>query len=278
MKKIISRINATINPAHLRKAPRIVGRTFMDFAEGIGNATRLTGQTFYWIFRGPIDWKNTITQMVEIGWNSFPVIGLTSLFTGMVLALQTGSSFRNIFNEPVFIGTLVSFSLVEELGPVLASVVIAGRCGASIAAEIGTMKVTEQVDALSTLGTNPVRYLFVPRYLAFLTMVPLLTMLSMIIGILGGLAVSVFKLDIPSSVYWEDIFSYMEISDLMHGLIKTFIFAAIIVSVSCYKGYTCSGGAEGVGKSTTSAVMISMVMVLVSDYFLSAILIALGIG
>lgn len=254
-----------------------LGKIITTLASSIGEAATLAGQTAYWISRGAVDWRNTTMQMVEIGWRSSPVIALTSLFTGMVLALQTGASSRNIFNEPVYIGTVVGFSLVKELGPVLTSIVVSGRVGAAIAAELGTMKVTEQIDALYTLGTNPVRYLSVPRFIACITMVPLLTVISNIIGILGGLLITVYNWHIPSTVYWEDIFNYMDTYSLFHGLIKSVIFGAIIVTISCYKGFNCEGGAEGVGKATTSAVMVSMVLILISDYFLSAILVAIGL-
>lgn len=246
--------------------------------ESIGELSTMFYKTILYILKGIINRKNTIDQMFEVGVRSFPVIGLTSLFTGMVLALQTGASSRNIFNEPLYIGTVVGFSLVKELAPVLTAVVISGRVGAAIAAEIGSMKVTEQLDALYTLGTNPIKYLFVPRFIANITMLPLLTMFANAIGILGGMVVSVYKWGVPSSVYWDDIFNYMRIDDLMHGLIKSVLFALIIVSVSCYKGFTCEGGAEGVGKSTTSAVMVSMVMILISDYFITSLLVAIGIG
>jgi len=258
--------------------PTAIGRKIVNFTTSIGKVTELVVQTFYWILRGSIDWPNTTAQMIEVGWRSYPVIALTSLFTGMVLALQTGSSSRNIFNEPVYVGTVVGFSLVKELGPVLTSVVISGRVGAAIAAELGTMKVTEQLDALYTLGTNPVRYLAVPRFLACITMVPLLSAMADIIGIIGGLVVSSYIWNIPSTIYWQDIVNFMYVSDYMHGFIKTFFFAGIIVTTSCYQGFNCQGGAEGVGKATTNAVVISMVMILVSDYFLSAFLTALGIG
>jgi phospholipid/cholesterol/gamma-HCH transport system permease protein len=255
-----------------------IGAKTLKLAQSLGEVAKLVTQTFHWIARGKLEPKNTVLQMVEVGVNSMPVIALTSLFTGMVLALQTGSSFRNIFNEPVFLGTLVAFSLVKELSPVLTAIVISGRVGAAIAAEIGTMKVTEQLDALYTLGTSPVRYLAVPRFLACVTMIPILSILSNVIGILGGLLISTTVWRIPSSVYWEDIFNYMRIDDFFHGFIKAFFFALIIVTTSVYKGFVTEGGAEGVGKATTSAVMISMVMILISDYFLSAILVALRIG
>lgn len=263
---------------HIGKVPKKIGQTILETAAGVGKGANLLFQTLYWISRGKIDWRNTVIQMMEVGWESFPVIALTSLFTGMVLALQTGASSSNIFNEPVYIGTVVGFSLVKELGPVLTCIVISGRSGASIAAEIGTMKVTEQLDALYTLGTNPVRYLSVPRFLACVTMVPLLTILSNIIGILGGLFVTVVKWGVPSSVYWDDILNFMKPDSLFHGLIKSVFFGAAIVTIAVYRGFSCEGGAEGVGKATTSAVMLSMVMILISDYFLTAILVAFRIG
>ncbi len=255
-----------------------LGIQFLDFASMLGRVTQLIVQTSQWIARGAVDTRTTVQQMIEIGINSSPVIGLSSLFTGMVLALQTGASSRNIFNEPIYIGTVVGFSLVKELGPVLTAVVMAGRVGASIAAEIGTMKVTEQVDALYTLGTNPVRYLAVPRFIACGVMVPVLTIMANIVGIMGGLIVTMYRWDVPSSVYWEDILNFMMISDFMHGLIKSIFFGIIIVTTAVYQGFQCEGGAEGVGKSTTSAVMISMMLILISDYFLTALLVALRIG
>jgi phospholipid/cholesterol/gamma-HCH transport system permease protein len=261
----------------MEAVPRFIGKNIIFTAQSVGEVSGLLINTLYWIFKGSINWSNTVIQMVEVGWASFPVIGLTSLFTGMVLGLQLGASTKNLFNEPVYLGAAVGFSLVKELGPVLTSIVMSGRIGASIAAELGTMKVTEQIDALYTLGTNPVRYLVVPRFLACMVMIPILSAMANVLGILGGLIVSVVSWGIPSTVYWEDILSYMEVTDFLHGFIKTFVFAGIIATVSCYKGFVCEGGAEGVGKATTSAVMISMVLILVSDYFLTALLVAIGI-
>ncbi len=252
--------------------------TFINSVKSVGELILISVKTLVLVARGQINRRDAIAQMYEVGVRSFPVIALTSVFTGMVLALQTGASSRNIFNEPLYIGTVVGFSLVKELGPVLTAVVISGRVGAAIAAELGSMKVTEQLDALYTLGTNPIKYLAVPRFVANILMLPLLTIAADIIGVVGGMLVTVYKWGVPSTVYWDDIFNYMEISDFMHGLIKSVVFALIIVSVSCYKGFSCEGGAEGVGKSTTSAVMISMVMILVSDYFITSLLVAVGIG
>lgn len=245
--------------------------------ENLGQAAAMTGETLLSIFKGEISAKNTINQMVEVGWRSFPIIILTSFFTGMVLALQVGSATTNLFNEPVFVGTITGFALVIELGPVLTAVVVTGRVGAAITAELGTMKVTEQLDALYTLGTNPVKYLAVPRFLACFFMLPLLTALANIIGIYGGLVVTVSSWDIASTVYWSNVLDFMLIKTFLHGFIKSFFFALIIVIVACHKGFTTTGGAEGVGKATTSSVMISMVLILVSDYFLTSLLVALGI-
>lgn len=255
-----------------------VGSRILDLAETLGQVALLFKRTLYWFTHSPLDHRNTFGQMQEIGVRSFPVTALTSLFTGMVLALQSGYSFRNIFNEPVYVGTVVGFSMVKELGPVMTALVVAGRVGAAIAAELGTMNVTEQIDALYTLGTNPIKYLAVPRFIACMIMIPLLTVFSIFVGVWGGFFVSIYRLRIPSTVYWDDIFNTMDVGDFMHGFIKSFFFAAIIVIVSCYKGFRTSGGAEGVGRSTTSAVVVSMVLILVADYFLSAILVALRIG
>lgn len=256
---------------------QIFTRRVLDLAEAVGSVTVLVRKTLYWIFSARLDARNVFGQMFEVGVQSFPVTSLTALFTGMVLALQTGFSFRRVFNEPLYVGTVVGLSLLKELGPVLTGVVVAGRVGAAIAAEIGTMNVTEQVDALYTLGTNPVRYLVVPRFLACLVMVPLLTVYADVIGVVGGYFVAHFRLNVPSTIYWDEIRA-IQLEDAFHGLIKSVAYALIIVITACFKGLQTSGGAEGVGRATTSAVVISMVSILVSDYFLSAILVSLGIG
>ncbi|MCR4663242.1 MAG: ABC transporter permease [Endomicrobiaceae bacterium] len=249
-----------------------------DNIKGLGIAAELVIDTFLCIIKGQINIKNTIIQMVEVGYMSFPIILLTSFFVGMVLALQVGSATANMFNEPVYIGMITGYSLVKELGPVLTAVVITGRVGAAITAEIGTMKVTEQIDALYTLGTNPVRYLAVPRFIACILMLPLLVAISNIVGIYGGLVVSNLTWNIPSTVYIGDILDVMTVQTFLHGFIKSFFFAGILVTVACHKGFQCSGGAEGVGKATTSSVMISMILMLVSDYFLTDLLTSLKIS
>lgn len=261
----------------LRVTFQIFSRQVVDLAQTVGDVVLLLRKTITALFTKRMDVKNVVEQMYEIGLQSFPVTSLTALFTGMVLALQTGFSFKKVFNEPLYVGTVVGLSLLKELGPVLTAVVVAGRVGAAIAAEIGTMNVTEQVDALSTLGTTPVRYLVVPRFLACLAMVPILTVFADVIGILGGYLVAHYRLGVPSSTFWEEI-NAIQLEDGFHGLIKSVAYALIIVATACYKGLKTSGGAEGVGRATTSAVVVSMVFILVSDYFLSALLVSLGIG
>lgn len=254
---------------------RWLGERFLTLADALGQVTKLLQQTIAWLYAA--EPRNVIAQMTEIGVRSFPVTSLTSLFTGMVLALQTGFSFRKVFNEPLYIGSVVGLSLVKELGPVLTAIVVSGRVGASIAAELGTMKVTEQLDALYTLGTHPVKYLAVPRFIACVTMLPLLTVYADFIGILGGFIIAFLRHGVASSIFWDEI-RQIELHDCFHGLIKSVLFAVIIAVTACYKGFTCGEGAEGVGRATTSAVVVSMVLILVSDYFLSAILVAIGIG
>ncbi len=254
---------------------RWIGGVLLSIAESLGSLVIMIRQTLYWL--RSTERASVMTQMVAIGVESLPVTVLTSLFTGMVLALQTGFSFRKVFNEPIYVGTVVGLSLTKELGPVLTAVVVAGRVGAAIAAELGTMKVTEQIDALYTLGTNPVKYLAVPRLIACLIAVPVLTFMANFVGIFGGLLIAIYRLGIPQSIYIQEIqaLTWKEVS---HGLLKSWVFGGIIAVISCYKGFNCSGGAEGVGKATTSAVVVSMVLILVCDYFLSALLVSFGIG
>ncbi|MDI6641157.1 MAG: ABC transporter permease [Elusimicrobiota bacterium] len=255
-----------------------LSQRFANLLIGLGKSVVLFQNTVFAIFQRPLETKNIISQMLETGVRSLPVTSLTSLFTGMVLALQTGYSSRYVFNEPLYVGTVVAFSLIKELAPVLTAVVVTGRVGAAITAELGTMKVTEQIDALYTLGTNPVKYLAVPRFVACVTMIPILTILSNVIGVLGGFIIANLRLDIPSTIYWSDTFDYLRVDDFFHGFIKSAFFASIIALVSIHKGFECRGGAEGVGKATTSAVVTVLVLILVSDYFLSALLVAFGIG
>ncbi|MDA3793399.1 MAG: ABC transporter permease [Elusimicrobia bacterium] len=244
--------------------------------ESFGGAADMVRKISLLIFKKPDEPANILKQMVRVGVNSIPIVLLSSFFTGMVLALQSGVASIRLLNQPVFMGSLVAFSMVLELGPVLTAMVIAGRVGASITAETGTMKVSEQLDALYMLGTTPEKYLGVPLFIATIIMVPILTLIADIVGITGGYIAAVTNFDVPGSVYINEIVSYLKIVHVFNGLIKSAVFGFIIVTVSCYKGFTTSGGAEGVGESTTRAVVYSMIFILISDYFLSMLLNSLG--
>ncbi len=249
----------------------------MHWLDQTGGAADMVRSVGFWLVHARFEFKQFVRQSITIGVDSFGVTALTSLFTGMVLALQAGNTINNIFGDPIFVGTIVSFSLIRELGPVLTGVVVAGRAGAAVTAHIGTMAVTEQLDALHTLGTNPTQYLIIPRMGAFLLTMPVLTVFSNIFGVIGGYLVAVYALEVPGEVYLNDITTFMGASDFMHGFIKSFIFAFMVAAVCCYKGISTRGGAEGVGKSTTGAVVTCIVLILVLDYFLTAILTAFGI-
>ena len=254
-----------------------IGKYMSNLLGQVGGSAEMIRSSVFWLFHSRFEFHQAMEQSVTIGVESFGVTALTSLFTGMVLALQAGNTIGNIFGDPIFVGTIVAFSLIRELGPVLTGVVISGRAGAAVTAQIGTMAVTEQIDALYTLGTNPIRYLVLPRMFAFIFTVPILTLFSNLFGVIGGYLVAIYALGVPGEVYLTDITSFMGVSDFMHGFIKSFIFAFMIGTVCCYKGISTSGGAEGVGKSTTGAVVTTIVLILVLDYFLTAILTAFGI-
>jgi phospholipid/cholesterol/gamma-HCH transport system permease protein len=198
-----------------------------------------------------------------------PVVLITAIFTGMVFALQTYTGFKRFGAEAV-VGTVVALSMTRELGPVLTGLIVAGRAGAAMAAELGTMRVTEQIDALETLATNPIKYLIVPRFVSGVLMLPALATIADITGIIGGYFITVGLFETSSIVYWKRTWDYLEMRDIFSGLLKSGFFGASISLISCYKGFYTTGGAEGVGKATTGAVVLSSMTILISDYFLSA--------
>jgi len=207
-------------------------------------------------------------QMMDIGYFSLPVVGLTALFTGMVLALQSYTGFAR-FQAEGAVATVVVLSMTRELGPVIAGLMVAGRIGASMAAEIGTMRVTEQIDALVTLSTNPFKYLVVPRIVAAVAMLPLLVLVADIIGVLGGYLVAVYKLNFNMSAYLKQTVDYLQVMDVVSGLVKASVFGFLIAMLGCFHGYNSGGGAQGVGRATTNSVVSSSIMILVLDYMLT---------
>lgn len=218
--------------------------------------------------RPPFYPRLILKQMIEIGYYSLPVVGLTGIFAGMVLALQSHTGFSRFAAESA-IPTVVVLSITRELGPVLAGLMVAGRVGAAMAAEIGTMRVTEQIDALTTLSTNPNKYLIAPRLIASLIMLPCLVLVADIIGVMGGYLVAVFKLGFNSEAYITNSFEFLETMDVVSGLVKAAVFGFLIAMMGCYHGFHSRGGAQGVGAATTNAVVTGAILVLVFNYIIT---------
>lgn len=233
--------------------------------------TLLLLEAISWLVRPPWRWRQFFKQMEFIGVNSLFVVALTSLFTGMVLALQTYYAFR-MFSAETLVGATVALSMTRELGPVITALMVTGRAGSAIAAEIGTMRVTEQVDALAVMAINPVQYLVLPRIVAGVIMLPLLTAISDFVGIVGGYLVGVKLLGIHGGLFMNKVYEYVEFSDIYDGLTKAACFGLILTLVGCYKGFYTRGGAEGVGRATTQSVVLSSVLILTSDYVLTALM------
>jgi phospholipid/cholesterol/gamma-HCH transport system permease protein len=225
------------------------------------------------VFSRPFYIKPLLKQFIEVGYYSLPVIGLTAIFTGAVLALQTYTGFSR-FSAESAVASVVALSITRELAPVLAGLMLAGRISAAIAAEIGSMKVTEQVDALYTLGTDPFKYLVVPRIIAGLLMLPLLVLVADIIGILGGYLVAVWKLDFSAHTYLVNTWNFLEYKDIMSGVIKAVVFGFIVCLMGCYCGMNSKGGAQGVGYATTTAVVNASILILLSNYIITGLLFA----
>ena len=235
---------------------------------------RLQGQTIRCATSRPFYFRDIVEQFEEIGIGSLTVVLLTGFFTGAVLALQSGATLDQFGARP-FVGRLVSASMVKELGPVLTGLMLAGRIGSGIAAELGSMVVTDQINALRALGTDPVRKLVVPRVLAGFFMAPVLTVIADTVGILGGWLIAVFQLRVASSVYWNSIVDGLYPNDAWMGLIKPFCLGYVIVTIGCYVGLQAHGGTQGVGRATTNAVVASSVAVIAVDFFLTRLLITL---
>jgi len=249
------------------------GNRLTGFLESIGAHFIFFSETVKWTFRPPFDGKSIINQMLEIGYKSLPVTTITLFFTGMVMAYQIGRAMDTLMSgSSIFIGSAVTIAMFRELCPVLTGLLLAGRVGSSIAAEIGTMKVTEQVDALRTLYAEPVQYLAVPRFVACLVMTPALTVLTDIVGVLGGGFTAYFSLGVTLDKYTSNILQYIRLVDFTTGLGKSIFFGIGIAVISCYQGFNTKGGAEGVGKSTIEAVVKSSMFILISDYFLTYLL------
>jgi len=249
-----------------------IGRHSIKHLESLGTLGLFIYDFFKQLFKYPLYFKLTLRQAELLGVNSLPIVLLTSFFTGAVLALQSYHGFGNKALADTSLGSVVALSMLRELGPVLASLMISGRVGAAIAAELGTMKVSEQLDAMVTLATNPVKYLVVPRVLACCIMVPILVVIANVTGIMGGYLVATNMLDINAYSYMQNSFSNVQFDDVFLGLVKALVFGFIIGIMGCYHGMKTESGAEGVGKATTTAVVYGSVLILIADYFVTAFL------
>jgi len=249
-----------------------IGRVFIAFLTTVGRLAIFAVDAIVTGLRPPYYPRQILRQMLEIGYYSLPVIGLTAIFTGAVLALQSYSGFSRFnANAESSIATVVILSITRELGPVLAGLMVAGRIGAAYAAEIGTMRVTEQIDALTTLSTSPQKYLVFPRLLAGVLMLPCLVVIADIIGVMGGYLVSIHKLGFTPGPYLTSTFEFLKRVDVVSGLTKAAAFGFIIALMGCYHGYHSKGGAQGVGAATTDAVVSASILILITNYFLTAL-------
>ena len=245
-----------------------LGRPLVRFIIGLGNFSQFVAKSVYNCFMPPFYFKLFITQFLNIGFYSVPVVGLTTLFAGMVIAIQTYSGISEFGAESV-VASVVLISVTRELAPVLSALMVAGRIGASMAAEIGTMRVTEQIDALVTLSANPFRYLIAPRIWAALVVMPLLVLFGDVIGIFGGYLVGVYKLDFNPANYINNTVDNLEAIGIVMGAVKAAVFGFIISVMGCYYGYNSKGGAQGVGEATTNAVVSSSILILIFNYVIT---------
>jgi len=245
-----------------------IGAVFLAFLAVTGRIVIFAGTAIGCAVRPPFYPRLILRQMIDIGYYSLPVVGLTAIFTGMVLALQTYTGFSRFAAESA-IPNVVILSVTRELGPVIAGLMVAGRIGAAIAAEIGTMRVTDQIDALTTLSTNPYRYLVAPRLIAGLVTMPLLAIVADIIGVFGGFLVATYKLNLNAAAYIQRSMEFLQTQDVVAGLVKACVFGFVVTLMGCYNGYHSRGGAQGVGAATTYAVVSSSILILIFDYILT---------
>ncbi len=250
-----------------------LGRKILGVAQTAGEMLQLFGETVYHFKEAPRNLPSIFRQMSDVAIGTLPIAALMAFFVGMVLALQTGSELAHYGSQQA-IGAIVGMSMVKELGPVMTSLLVAGRVGSAMAAEVGAMEVYEEIDALKTLEIDPVRYLAMPRLLACLFAVPALVVFAMMIGIAGGGLVSSInpQINVPWSVYYENLVRALDTKDLFKGLLKATVFGGIIAHVGCYVGFKTSGGARGIGESTTRSVVLSFVLIMVADYFLTRLM------
>ncbi len=247
-----------------------IGHSILKFLQSVGVLSMFAGRAIFHCFVPPYFPRHILRQFIDIGYYSLPVVGMTALFTGMVLALQSFTGFAR-FNAESAIAAVVVLSITRELAPVLAGLMVAGRVGASIAAEIGTMRVTEQIDALTTLSVHPFKYLIAPRLIAGTLMLPILVLIGDIIGVFGGYLVSIYTLGFSTGSYLSQTWDVLESIDVVSGLIKAAVFGLLVTLMGCYHGYNSGRGAQGVGQATTYAVVSASILILIFNFMLTKV-------
>ncbi len=252
----------------MRNVALAIGGQSLRMLELLGGLSQLTYQTFYCAFTPPYSLRPLIQQVDHIGVRSISIASVAAIFTGLVLALQTAYGLGR-FGAKAYVGLIVSLSMVRELGPVLTALLVGGRVSSGITAELGSMKVTEQIDAMRAMGANPIKKLVVPRVLSTMLVLPLLTVMADILGILGGMVISRHEFQVDYRLYYNTVTRNLTLADIVSGLGKTVIFGYIIALVGCYKGLETVGGTEGLGKATTATVVTSAIIVIISDFFLT---------
>jgi phospholipid/cholesterol/gamma-HCH transport system permease protein len=257
--------------ATLQNAFRAVGISILNFLRDVGGSSIMMGGVLARLHEIPRTARQTLLQMEEVGIGSIPLVMVTSVFVGAVAAVQSAYQFQG-YVPMIFLGTVVGKSVILELGPVLTALVVGGRVSASIAAELGTMKVTEQIDAMEILAIDPMRYLVLPRVVACIVMLPVLTTIADFLAILGGWLVSKVSIGVSTATFVEGLRMFFFVDDVVSGLLKAMTFGGIIGLMGCYNGFRTYGGAQGVGKATMHAVVTSCICILITNYFLASVL------
>lgn len=253
----------------------LVGQRSLAALRYVGGLVILGKDALYWTFVAPVQGKGlrgraAVHQMVLTGVNAIPIVSLIALFVGLILAYQTANELRK-YGATALVVNIVAIAMSRELAPLMTAVIVAGRSASSFAAELGTMKVGEELDALDTMGLSKIKFLVVPKYLALILMMPCLTLVADFMGIMGGSVFAVTEIDMPLTLYWIRALDALLMKDILSGLVKSVIFGIIITEIGCWEGFSVSGGAEGVGRRTTSAVVVSITAIIAADMFFSGL-------
>lgn len=273
--QVANREAKPVEPVENVSMGEVLTDAFKQLLSNVQDYSELAFRSLANLGSGPRYFQDLLDQMDDIGVGSLPIVLVSGFFIGAVMVLQTGSQFVR-FGQTALTGDIVSLALVRELGPTLTGILVAGRCASGIASELGSMLVTEQVDAMRAMGTDPSRKLVTPRVLATILMLPLLTALNDFVGLLGGCLASVFSLRLGAVEFWTRAIDALDFADIMQGMMKPMVYGFILATVGCYKGLTARGGTQGVGRATTQAVVVASVLIIAADTFLTKLALYLG--